>query len=99
VIDLFSWPTPNGRKIHIMLEECGLDYNAHPINIGMAEQFRPDFLKISPNNRILAITDSRGPDGKPISLFESGAILITWLKKLISFCQQIRILNTKLYSG
>jgi GST-like protein len=85
MIDLFSWPTPNGRKIHIMLEECGLDYNAHPINIGKAEQFRPDFLKISPNNRIPAITDSGGPDGKPISLFESGAILIYLAEKTNKF--------------
>ena len=76
MIDVYSWPTPNGRKIHIMLEECGLEYNAHPVNIGKGEQFEPDFLKISPNNRIPAITDSDGPDGKPISLFESGAILI-----------------------
>ena len=76
MIDVFSWPTPNGHKVHIMLEECGLAYRALPINIGAGDQFKPDFLKISPNNKIPAITDPEGPDGKPISLFESGAILV-----------------------
>tara|TARA_B100001142_G_C14303657_1_gene643892 strand:+ start:499 stop:1194 length:696 start_codon:yes stop_codon:yes gene_type:complete len=85
VIDVYSWPTPNGRKVHIMLEECGLEYNAHPINIGKAEQFKPDFLEISPNNRIPAITDDQGPDGNPISLFESGAILIYLAEKTDKF--------------
>jgi len=75
MIDLYSWPTPNGHKVHIMLEECGLPYRVHPINIGTGDQFQPEFLKISPNNKIPAIVDSEGPDGKPISLFESGAIL------------------------
>ncbi|HJS04533.1 MAG TPA: glutathione binding-like protein [Variovorax sp.] len=75
-IDVYSWPTPNGHKIHIMLEECGLPYRAHPVNIGKGDQFEPGFLKISPNNKIPAITDPEGPDGKPISLFESGAILV-----------------------
>ncbi len=75
-IDAYSWATPNGHKIHIMLEECGLPYRAHPINIGKGDQFEPAFLKISPNNKIPAITDPEGPDGKPISLFESGAILV-----------------------
>jgi len=75
MIDLYSWPTPNGHKVHIMLEECRLPYRVHPINIGTGDQFQPDFLKISPNNKIPAIVDSEGPDGKPISLFESGAIL------------------------
>jgi GST-like protein len=85
MIEVYSWPTPNGRKIHVMLEECGLEYTAHPINIGKAEQFGPSFLKISPNNRIPAITDSDGPDGKPISLFESGAILIYLAEKTNKF--------------
>jgi GSH-dependent disulfide-bond oxidoreductase len=76
MIQCYSWPTPNGHKIHIMLEECGLAYTAIPVNIGTGEQFKPEFLAISPNNRIPAITDPNGPDGKPISLFESGAILI-----------------------
>ncbi|MBK6007918.1 glutathione S-transferase N-terminal domain-containing protein [Ramlibacter ginsenosidimutans] len=75
-IDVYSWPTPNGHKVHIMLEECGLAYRAIPVNIGAGEQFRPDFLAISPNNKIPAIVDPDGPDGAPISLFESGAILV-----------------------
>jgi GST-like protein len=76
MIEVYSWPTPNGHKIHIMLEECGLAYRAHPINIGTGEQFKPEFLAISPNNKIPAIVDPDGPEGKPISLFESGAILL-----------------------
>jgi GSH-dependent disulfide-bond oxidoreductase len=76
VIDVFSWPTPNGHKVHIMLEECGLPWRAIPVNIGAGDQFKPEFLAISPNNKIPAITDPDGPDGEPISLFESGAILV-----------------------
>ncbi len=76
MIDLYSWATPNGHKVHIMLEECGLPYRVHPINIGAGDQFTPEFLKISPNNKIPAIVDTQGPDGQPISLFESGAILL-----------------------
>jgi GST-like protein len=76
MIDVYSWPTPNGHKIHIMLEECALAYRAHGIDIGAGEQFDEAFLKISPNNKIPAIIDSDGPDGAPISLFESGAILV-----------------------
>jgi GST-like protein len=76
MIDLYSWPTPNGHKVHIMLEECALPYRVHPIDIGAGDQFAPEFLAISPNNKIPAIVDSDGPDGQPISLFESGAILI-----------------------
>ncbi len=76
MIDVYTWPTPNGHKVHIMLEECGLPYRAHPIDIGAGDQFKPDFLAISPNNKIPAIVDPQGPDGKPISLFESGAILM-----------------------
>ena len=75
-IEVYSWPTPNGHKVHVMLEECGLSYEAIPVNIGAGEQFRPEFLAISPNNKIPAIVDPDGPDGKPISLFESGAILV-----------------------
>jgi GST-like protein len=74
-IDLYYWPTPNGWKITIMLEECGLPYTVHPVNIGKGDQFKPEFLAISPNNRMPAIVDPDGPDGKPISVFESGAIL------------------------
>jgi GST-like protein len=76
MIDLYSWPTPNGHKVHIMLEECGLPYRVHAIDIGAGDQFTPEFLAISPNNKIPAIVDPDGPDGKPISLFESGAILL-----------------------
>lgn len=76
MIKVFSWPTPNGHKVHIMLEECGLPYEVHAINIGQGDQFQPDFLAISPNNKIPAIVDPAGPDGQPISLFESGAILV-----------------------
>src|ERR1700735_3689343 len=75
-IELFTWNTPNGRKISVALEEMGLPYNVHPVNISKDEQFKPDFLKISPNNRIPAIIDPEGPNGAPISVFESGAILI-----------------------
>ena len=74
-IDLHYWPTPNGWKITIALEEMGLPYRVHFVNIGKGEQFAPDFLKIAPNNRMPAITDPDGPDGAPISIFESGAIL------------------------
>jgi GSH-dependent disulfide-bond oxidoreductase len=80
MIDVYSWPTPNGHKVHIMLEECGLrlgrDWQVHPINIGQGDQFAQDFLKISPNNKIPALVDPQGPGGQPINLFESGAILL-----------------------
>jgi GST-like protein len=76
MIDIYTWPTPNGHKVHIMLEETGLPYRVHGINIRTGDQFKPEFLEISPNNRIPAIVDHEGPNGKPISLFESGAILI-----------------------
>ena len=76
MIDLYTWTTPNGRKVSIMLEECGLPYKVHEINIGQDEQFTPEFIAINPNSKIPAIVDSDGPDGKAISMFESGAILI-----------------------
>ncbi len=76
MIEVYSWPTPNGHKVHVMLEECGLPYRAIPVNIGAGEQFAPSFLAISPNNKIPALTDPDGPDGAPISVFESGAILL-----------------------
>lgn len=76
MIDLYTWTTPNGHKVHIMLEETGLEYTAHPINIGKGDQFGDEFLRISPNNKIPAIVDNDGPNGKPYSLFESGAILM-----------------------
>jgi GSH-dependent disulfide-bond oxidoreductase len=81
MIDLYYWTTPNGRKITIMLEETGLAYRVRPVDINKDQQFRPEFLAISPNNKIPAIVDSEGPGGKPISLFESGAILIYLAEK------------------
>jgi GST-like protein len=85
MIDAYSWPTPNGHKIHIMLEETGLPYRVHGVDIGRGDQFEPAFLSISPNNKIPAIVDSEGPDGKPISVFESGAILIYLAEKTRKF--------------
>ncbi|RJF98603.1 glutathione S-transferase N-terminal domain-containing protein [Noviherbaspirillum saxi] len=85
MIDVYSTATPNGHKVHIMLEECGLPYQVHHINIGEGDQFKPEFLAISPNNKIPAIMDSDGPDGKPISLFESGAILVYLASKVGKF--------------
>jgi len=76
MIDLYTWGTPNGRKVSIMLEECGLPYRTHAINIGKNDQFTPEFIALNPNSKIPAILDSEGPDGKPISMFESGAILL-----------------------
>lgn len=74
-IEVHFWPTPNGHKVTIMLEECGLAYAVKLVNIGKGEQFRPEFLAIAPNNRMPAIVDPDGPGGQPISVFESGAIL------------------------
>ena len=85
MIELHAWPTPNGIKISIMLEECGLPFTSVPIDIRNGDQFKPDFLKISPNNKVPAIVDPDGPDGKPISLFESGAILIYLAEKTGKF--------------
>ncbi len=89
MIDVYSWATPNGHKVHIMLEECGYrlgrDWRAIPVNIGTGDQFKPEFLKISPNNKIPALVDPHGPDGKPISVFESGAILVYLASKTGKF--------------
>lgn len=76
MIELYTWPTPNGHKVHIMLEETGTPYRVHPINIGAGDQFKPKFLRISPNNKMPAMVDTDGPGGKPLSMFESGAMLI-----------------------
>ncbi len=76
MIEVYSWATPNGHKVHIMLEECALPYHVTAVDIGAGDQFHPAFLAISPNNKIPAIIDPDGPDGQPISLFESGAILL-----------------------
>jgi GST-like protein len=85
MIDLYSWATPNGHKIHIMLEETGLPYRVHPVNIGEGDQFKPEFLRISPNNKMPAMIDSDGPGGKPISMFESGAMLLYLASKTGKF--------------
>jgi GSH-dependent disulfide-bond oxidoreductase len=91
MIDLYTWTTPNGRKVSIMLEECGLPYRAHKINIGTnAEQFTPEYLKINPNGKIPSIVDPDGPGGKPINMMESGAILIYLADKTGKFFPQNR---------
>jgi GST-like protein len=81
MIDLYTWATPNGRKVSIMLEELGLDYNVHEVNIGKGEQHDPEFLKVSPNNKIPGIVDSDGPGGEALNLFETGAILVYLAEK------------------
>ncbi len=81
MIDVYSWPTPNCHKVHIMLEEVGLEHDVIPVNIMTAAQFEPDFLKISPNNKVPAIVDHDGPGGRPMSLFDSGAILFYLAEK------------------
>ncbi len=81
MIEVWTWPTPNGHKVHIMLEETGLPYKVIPVNIGAGEQFKPEFLALNPNHRIPAIVDPEGPGGKPFHLFESGAILIYLAEK------------------
>ncbi len=81
MIDLYTWATPNGRKVSIILEELGLDYNVHEINIAKDEQHTPEFLAVSPNNKIPGIVDSDGPGGEPLSMFETGAILIYLAEK------------------
>ena len=85
MIELYTFGTPNGRKASVMLEECGLPYTVFPVHIGRNEQFEPEFLKISPNNKIPALIDTDGPDGEPISIFESGAILIYLAQKTGKF--------------
>ena len=81
MIDLYTWSTPNGRKVSIMLEELGLPYNVHAIDIGKGDQFKPEFVAISPNSKIPAIVDSEGPEEQPYALFESGAILLYLAEK------------------
>jgi GSH-dependent disulfide-bond oxidoreductase len=85
MIEVYSWPTPNGHKVHIMLEECGLPYRAIPVDIGKGDQFKPEFLRISPNNKIPAMVDPSGPEGASISLFESGAMLLYLASKTGQF--------------
>ena len=81
MIELYYWPTPNGHKISIALEEMGLPYEIKSVNIGAGDQFKPEFLTFSPNNRMPAIIDHDGPDGKPVTVFESGAILLYLAEK------------------
>ena len=88
MIEVYSWATPNGHKVHIMLEECGLPYHVTPIDIGAGDQFKPEFLAISPNNKIPAIVDPDGPEGAPMSMFESGAILVYLAAKTGRFMPQ-----------
>jgi GST-like protein len=92
MLKVYTWPTPNGHKIHIMLEECGLregrDWQAIAVNIGQGDQFKPEFLAVSPNNKIPALVDAHGPDGKPISIFESGAMMIYLTSKYGKFMPQ-----------
>ncbi len=88
MIEFYAWDTPNGRKISVALEEMGLPYTVHPVNIGKEEQFSPAFLAISPNNKIPAIVDTDGPGGKTVTIFESGAILLYLGEKTGRFLPQ-----------
>ena len=88
MIQLYTWATPNGKKVSIMLEEVELSYEVHPINIAKGDQLKPEYLAINPNNKIPAIIDSDGPDGKPLKLFESGAILMYLADKTGKFLPQ-----------
>jgi GST-like protein len=87
MIELYTWPTPNGHKVHIMLEETDTPYNVHPIDIGAGDQFKPEFLRISPNNKMPAMVDTDGPEGKgrPFALAESGAMLFYLASKTGKF--------------
>ncbi len=88
MIQLYTWGTPNGKKVSIMLEEVGLPYKVHPVNLGQGEQMKPEYLAINPNNKIPAIVDTDGPGGQPFKLFESGAILMYLAEKSEKFCPQ-----------
>jgi GST-like protein len=88
MIQLYTWATPNGKKVSVMLEELELPYEVHPINIAKGDQLKPEYLAINPNNKIPAIIDSDGPDGKPFKLFESGAILMYLAEKTGKFLPQ-----------
>ena len=88
MLDLYYWPTPNGKKVTILLEECGLSYTIKPIRIAQGDQFAPDFLKISPNNRMPALVDTAPKSGEPIAIFESGAIMMYVAEKAGKFYPQ-----------
>jgi len=81
MIDLYTWTTPNGRKVSIFLEEAGLPYRVHPVDISKGDQFKPEYVAINPNSKIPAIVDEEGPDGRPLAVFESGAILVYLAEK------------------
>ena len=98
-IELYFADTPNGWKVSIMLEECKIPYKIIPVNIGKGDQFKPSFLKISPNNRIPAIIDPNGPGGKPISVFESGAILQYLGRNQENFTQKMKEKDQMLING
>jgi GST-like protein len=99
MIALYTWGTPNGCKVSIMLEECALRYRVKTIDITQGEQFHPDFVAINPNSKIPAIVDPDGPDGKPITLFESGAILLYLAAKTGRFCRRPSAASSKHCSG
>ncbi len=99
MIDLYSWATPNGQKVHIILEEGGLPYTVHWVDIGKGEQFEPEFLKISPNNKIPVIVDHEGPGGMPFTVFESGAIMIYLAEKIGRFCPKTSAVVPRSFSG
>ena len=85
VIDLYTWPTPNGHKVQIMLEELGVRYNVFPVDITQGQQFHLDYLALNPNHKVPTIVDSEGPDGSPLAVFETGAILIYLAEKYSRF--------------
>ena len=91
MLDLYTWPTPNGHKVHIMLEELGVEYTVIPVDIWAGEQFSVDFLRISPNNKMPALVDHDGPGGEPLSIFESGAILLYLAEKHGRSCRGISV--------
>ena len=99
MIDLYVWPTPNAYKVSILLEETETPYRVFPVDIGAGDQFKADFLKISPNNKMPAIVDSDGPDGKPLSIFESGAILLYLAEKTGASCRATCAAATTSCSG
>lgn len=88
MIDLYTWTTPNGRKVSIFLEEAGLPYRVHPVDISKGDQFKPEYVAINPNSKIPAIVDEEGPDGRPLAVFESGAILVYLAEKTGRFLPQ-----------
>src|SRR5258708_35608311 len=98
MIDFYYWPTPNGWKVSIMVEECGLPYRVVPVNIGKGDQFKPEFLRVSPNNRMPAIVDHDDPDG-PVSVFESGAILLHLAERSGRFMPAGRLARKEVMEG